>query len=99
MHMHGQGQAWTSCICSTYPSPMVSRAKDTHTTNRVVRIDDEDWAAYELACKAKGLSRAADIRMHIKRELAAWRRQHPDEAAAFAIALRGGKEVADTPES
>ncbi len=25
---------------------MVSRAKDTHTTNRVVRIDDEDWEEF-----------------------------------------------------
>ncbi|MEV4438222.1 hypothetical protein AB0K09_04260 [Streptomyces sp. NPDC049577] len=60
---------------------MVSRAKDTHTTNRVVRIDDEDWAAYELACKAKGLTRSADIRMHVKREVAAWRRQQREVAA------------------
>ncbi|MCF3101472.1 hypothetical protein IPZ58_07745 [Streptomyces roseoverticillatus] len=74
---------------------MVSRAKDTHTTNRVVRIDDEDWAAYELACKAKGLKRSADIRMHIKREVSAWRRQHPDEAAAFTVAFREYKESAE----
>lgn len=26
-----------------YAQPMVSRTKDTHTTNRVMRIDDEDW--------------------------------------------------------
>lgn len=25
---------------------MVSRAKDTHTTNRVVRVDDDDWADF-----------------------------------------------------
>ncbi len=54
---------------------MVSRAKDTHMTNRVVRIDDEDWAAYELACKDKGLTRSADLRMHIKHEVAAYRRR------------------------
>lgn len=60
---------------------MVSRAKDTHTTNRVVRIDDEDWVAYEKACEAKGLTRSADIRMHIKREVAAWRRKQRAEAA------------------
>ncbi|MYZ37498.1 MULTISPECIES: hypothetical protein [unclassified Streptomyces] len=59
---------------------MVSRAKDTHTTNRVVRIDDEDWAAYELACKRKGLTRSADIRMHIKREIAKYRREVQAEA-------------------
>ena len=60
---------------------MVSRAKDTHTTNRVVRIDDEDWVAYELACKDKGLTRSADLRMHIKREVAAWRRKQRAESA------------------
>jgi hypothetical protein len=66
---------------------MVSRAKDTHTTNRVIRIDDEDWAAYEQACKAKGLTRSADIRMHIKREIAAWRRKETsDRRAAENIA-------------
>lgn len=65
---------------------MVSRQKDTHMTNRVVRIEDDDWAAYELACKDKGLSRAADIRMHIKREVAAYRRRQRDEAAARSIA-------------
>ncbi|MEZ0090040.1 hypothetical protein [Streptacidiphilus sp. EB129] len=59
---------------------MVSRAKDTHTTNRVVRVDDEDWAVYELACKAKGLTRSADIRVHIKREVAAFRRKQKAEA-------------------
>lgn len=60
---------------------MVSRAKDTHTTNRVIRIDDDDWAAYELACKDKGLTRSADLRMHIKREVAAWHRKQRAEAA------------------
>lgn len=59
---------------------MVSRAKETHMTNRVVRIDDEDWAVYEEACKDKGLSRAADLRMHIKREIAAFRRRQRAEA-------------------
>jgi hypothetical protein len=59
---------------------MVSREKETHMTNRVVRIDDEDWAAYEKACKDKGLSRAADLRMHIKREVAAYRRRLRAEA-------------------
>ncbi len=78
---------------------MVSRAKDTHTTNRVVRIDDEDWAAYELACKAKGLARAADIRMHIKREVARWRRENPDEATAWTIAFKAEREAAGRQDS
>lgn len=77
----------TWCICNrgrvlghlAYAAHMVlrmaSRAKDTHMTNRVVRVDDDDWAEYELACRDKGLSRAADMRMHIKRENAAYRRR------------------------
>lgn len=65
---------------------MVSREKDTHMTNRVIRVDDEDWAAYELACKDKGLSRAADLRMHIKREVAAHKRRLRDERAAENVA-------------
>lgn len=63
-----------------YGDPMASRAKDTHMTNRVVRVDDDDWADYELACKDKGLSRAADLRMHIKREVAAHRRRLRSES-------------------
>lgn len=65
---------------------MVSREKDTHMTNRVVRVDDDDWAAYELVCKDKGLSRAADIRVHIKHEVAAWRRRQPQQARDFDAA-------------
>lgn len=43
--------------------------------NRVVRVSDDDWSAYEEACSAKGISRSDDLRMHIKREVAAFRRQ------------------------
>ncbi|MEU0808752.1 hypothetical protein [Streptomyces sp. NPDC005970] len=70
---------------------MVSRSKDTHTTNRVVRIADEDWADYEQACKAKGLTRSADIRMHIKREIAAWRRKQRADASHEQVV----QEIAD----
>ncbi|MFE9391643.1 GIY-YIG nuclease family protein [Streptomyces sp. NPDC006784] len=45
---------------------------------RLFLLSDDDWAAYKLACKDKGLSRAADIRMHIKREVAAYRRRQRD---------------------
>lgn len=51
--------------------------------NRVVRVSEEDWAAYEEACAAKGISRSDDLRMHIKREVAAHRRRMRDEAAAL----------------
>lgn len=48
------------CICKTYAVPMVSRAKDTHTTNRVVRIPDESWR--RLAEVAGERHRARTIR-------------------------------------
>jgi len=39
----------TTCICNPYAVAMVSRAKDTHTTNRVVRVADLDWEALKIA--------------------------------------------------
>lgn len=39
---------------------MVSRAKDTHTTNRVVRVPDNDWA--DLGERAGERNRAEVIR-------------------------------------
>jgi hypothetical protein len=54
--------------------------------NRVVRVSDDDWSAYEEACVAKGISRSDDLRMHIKKEVAAWRRQQRDVSAARNIA-------------
>lgn len=53
--------------------------------NRVVRVSDDDWSAYGEACAAKGISRSDDLRMHIKKEVAAWRRQR-DASAARNIA-------------
>lgn len=53
------------------------------TPGRVIRVDDETWEAYGQACEYKGLSRAADLRVHIKREVAAYRRKIRDEAAAL----------------
>lgn len=53
---------------------------------RVIRIDDETWADYGKLCEEKGIARAADIRMYVKREVAAWRRQQRDVAAAKNIA-------------
>lgn len=96
--MHDQEGMWTPCICSAYAERMVSRAKDTHTTNRVVRIDDNDWADYEKACAAKGLTRSADIRMHIKSEVAAWRRANRG-AAAHTVLEERLQELLDELES
>lgn len=47
----------------------------------MIRVDDETWAAYGEVCEAKGLSRAADLRVYIKREVAAYRRQKRAESA------------------
>lgn len=45
------------------------------TPGRVIRVDDETWAEYAEACEAKGTPRAVDLRMHIKREIAAHRKR------------------------
>jgi hypothetical protein len=46
--------------------------------NRVVRVSDDDWSAYQSACDDKGISRSDDLRMYIKREIAAHRRRQKD---------------------
>lgn len=48
------------CICSTYAGRMVSRAKPTHTTNRVIRVPDNDWS--DLGTRAGERNRAEVIR-------------------------------------
>ena len=45
------------------------------TPGRVIRVDEETWAEYGEVCEAKGLSRAADLRVYIKREIAAHKRR------------------------
>lgn len=47
----------------------------------MIRVDEEAWAAYGEVCDAKGLSRAADLRVYIKREIAAYRRRQRAESA------------------
>lgn len=47
---------------------------------RVVRIDDETWAAYGALCEEKGIARAADMRMYVVREVNAWRKANGIEA-------------------
>ena len=49
---------------------MVSRAKDTHTTNRVVRVPDADWD--DLGARAGARNRAQVIR-----DLVAWYLRRP----------------------
>ncbi len=43
------------------------------TPGRVVRIDDETWAAYGELCAEEGTSRADDLRRHAHARVAAWR--------------------------
>ncbi|GAA2985127.1 hypothetical protein Sfulv_18290 [Streptomyces fulvorobeus] len=42
---------------------MVSRAKDSHTTNRVIRVPDDDWD--ELGKKVGARNRAHTLRAFI----------------------------------
>lgn len=65
------------CQCTvSYAEDMTTKG----TPGRVIRVDEETWAAYELVCKAKGLSRAADLRVYINREIAAHRRRQRAES-------------------
>lgn len=61
------------CIGTGYPVAMARG--DGKTPNRVVRIDDETWAAYAQVCEARGISRADAIRLSIKREIAEFERE------------------------
>lgn len=72
----------TSRKTVSYPVDMTTKG----LPGRVIRIDDETWADYEKACQEKGLARAADIRVYVKREVAAWRKRQRDVEAAKNIA-------------
>jgi hypothetical protein len=63
---------------------MVSRAKDTHMTNRVFRSEDDLWEDYEKACAAEGVSRSDDLRAHLRRKVRAWKRRQAKAAAPDA---------------
>jgi len=60
------------------------------TPGRVVRIDNETWAAYGELCAAEGTSRADDLRRHAHARVNAWRKKqaiqrrlkHLDDEAA-----------------
>lgn len=54
--------------------------------NRVVRVSNDDWSAYQQVCDEKGISRSDDLRMYIKREVNAWRKRQRDIQAARNIA-------------
>lgn len=48
--------------------------------NRVFRLDKETWEAYGAACDEKGISRSDDLRLYIKREVAAHKRRRSAES-------------------
>lgn len=57
------------------------------TPGRMVRIDNEMWAAYGELCAEEGTSRADDMRRHVHARVKAWqadkrRRQREAERAA-----------------
>ncbi|MFJ7269368.1 hypothetical protein ACIQV3_22450 [Streptomyces sp. NPDC099050] len=52
------------------------------TPGRMVRIDDEMWAAYGELCTEEGTSRADDIRRHVHARVKAWRTAQRKAAAS-----------------
>jgi hypothetical protein len=55
--------------------PVVSRAKDTHTPNRVIRVEDDLWHDYTAACDDEGVTRSDDLRAYMTRKARAWKRK------------------------
>lgn len=79
---------WTPGIGTDYCVDMAPRAVGK-TPNRVVRIDDETWAAYARVCEARGISRADAIRLSIKREIAEFEREQRRIAREEGAATSG----------
>jgi hypothetical protein len=66
----------TGCLCSAYAVAVAEKQQRTgNTPNRVIRVSDEDWAAYGEAVAALGSNRSDDLRRHIKATIAAYRRE------------------------
>ncbi|MGQ4340347.1 hypothetical protein ACN6LF_005216 [[Kitasatospora] papulosa] len=51
------------------------------TPGRMVRIDEETWAAYGQLCDEEGTTRGDDLRRHAKKRVAAWKRKKAADAA------------------
>lgn len=60
----------SQCTVS-YADVMTSRG----TPGRMVRIEEEVWAAYGQLCAEEGTSRADDIRRHVHSRVAAWHKK------------------------
>lgn len=74
------GEVPIQCMVS-YACVMTTKGTPGH----VIRVDTETWDAYREACQAKGLSRAADLRVYMNREITAHKRRLRDEQAAENI--------------
>lgn len=79
------------CLCSGYAVAMPEDAPPTsgRTPGRVIRLSDELWDDYELACKAMGTNRSDDIRRHVTATVATWKREQ----------RRAAREAAEGNES
>lgn len=62
-------------VCSQCPVSYAVDMTTKGTPGRMIRVDDETWAAFGEVCDAKGLSRAADLRVYIKREITAHKKR------------------------
>lgn len=76
----------------SYAVPMTTKG----TPGRVVRIDDETWAAYGELCEAEGTSRADDLRRHAHARVAAWRKQQGIEPPKRKIIVRRKRPASDS---
>jgi hypothetical protein len=83
--------SWTGRICSHYLDPVTTTPPDgpkhprnekwrswNVTKNKAIRINEGDWADYEVVCAADGTDRTKDINEHIRRRIKAYRRKHPN---------------------
>lgn len=60
----------SQCTVS-YSDVMTSRG----TPGRMVRIEEDMWAAYGELCAEEGTSRADDIRRHVHSRVNAWQKK------------------------
>jgi len=72
----------TPCLCSAYALVVAEKQHRTgNTPNRVIRVSDEDWAAYGEAVADMGSNRSDDLRRHIKATIDAYRKKQRRIAA------------------
>jgi hypothetical protein len=66
------------------------------TPGRVVRIDDETWAAYGELCQAEGTTRANDLRRHAHARVEAWRKEQEAPAKKRTVKVTRRKPAPDS---